>query len=489
MLSNLSKVSQYIKDIYYFFLGTVFSRVFGFLTTIYLTRSLTNNDFAIYALFIRTTEYLSNFLRFGIGHSSQVLLAQEENKVRRLGIILAGIFLQLVMILILLFFYFFRADLSDLISQPELNDYAPFLVLALVGIASIYLFDHVLRGLGFFKYLSGVVAIISIIELIFLYFAIQLFGLNGAIIAATLTRLLTSAFFFTYLIKHFWHLSIFKELSIIFKSVIPIIKLAYPFGIIMFLQGTIGIYLLGLLTNYAPIEQVGYLRLVGAIGSILVMIPNSLVPVFITNVSKQNTEHSEGSIKFFNKNIIFTFYISILTIIMIYPLLEFFTFFAFGENFINLNQYFLLSCLLPFVTNLFNIVTSYLIGVKDMKWFCFIQVTALIVNSIFGYYLIPVIQLNGFLIAEASGFFIAFVVGFTYLNINKNVNEILTKVSKLVGGIFIVAGLIIIFSIFENLLWEVIFSTLISISLILYIYFFELSKKMRRKFNQFFLKR
>ena len=489
MLSNLSKASQYIKDIYYFFLGTVFSRVFGFLATIYLTRSLTNNDFAIYALFLRTTEYLSNFLRFGLGHSAQVLLAQEENKVRRLGIILAGIFLQLVMILILLFFYFFRADLSDLISQPELNDYAPFLVLALVGIASNYLFEHALRGLGSFKYLSGVVAMFSILELIFLYFAIQLLGLNGAIIAATLTRVLTSVFFLAYLIKYFWNISIMKELSIALKAVIPILKVASPFGIVMLLQGAIGIYLLGLLTTYAPVEQVGYLRLVGAIGSILVMIPNSLVPVFITIVSKRNKEESDESEKFLNINIIFTFYISILTIIVIYPLLELLTLFAFGEDFSNLNKYFLLACLLPFVTNLFNIVTSYLLGVRNLRWFCFIQVTTLAVNSIFGYYLIPVIQLNGFLIAEASGFFIAFVVGFTYLNINKNVNEILTKVSKLVGGIFIVAGLIIIFSIFENLLWEVIFSTLISISLILYIYFFELSKQMRRKFNQFFLKR
>ena len=474
-----SIVPKYARDILYFFSGTFIARLSGFISTVVMTRGLSSADFSIVALFLRLIEYILNFTRLGIGNAIQVLIAKNVKDLDHLRYLTVAILFQIFAISTLLIFYFFWNDLfKALVGQDEINIFFPYLVFAVVMTSFTYVFDGALKGLGLFNNAATVVASSAIIELILIFLVIGTFGMNGVIIVFTLGRLFTLLIFSFFIYNYISKTNGLKLFSRLPSALSDSLKVGLPFALVMVFQGAIGIYILNLLTNNAPLEQVGYLRLIGAIGTLIVLIPNTVVPVFISNAANISNEESK-KLTFFNNNIKFVFYISVISILLIFPYLEFLTQVLFGYEYEILNNYFILACCLPLATNIFNIVSSYFLALKDMKWFSFIFFIWASASLAFGSILVPTYQLHGFIFTEMISFSLAFLVGYTKINYVLSKTKVLFELFKILTCLSLTLFIIVFLTNLDNFYIKLIISISSSISFIFYFYYFELSENLR----------
>jgi O-antigen/teichoic acid export membrane protein len=225
-------------------------------------KKLNEYDFGLYNYTLTFIFLLAMFSDFGISLAASKFTAEYKmtfkNKVEDVfsnGIILIVTLSSLVSIIaITLNKYIFHIPLSVMIAVIPLVFLTP--------ISSLY--DGVYRGLEFFKKLSIITFLSGIISLLFVYYFVSYYGLNGALFSQTLYYLiLVCLLSFFHSIKSF---SFNKEVIILLSKYSLIIGLS---EIGLFLYSRVNIIML---KHFGLVSEIGYYEFVNKL-LILSLIP------------------------------------------------------------------------------------------------------------------------------------------------------------------------------------------------------------------------
>ena len=387
---------------------------------------------------MRMTEVIAGLYRVGgFETSGHVLASQNSNQKNLINVISVPLIIRiLVSLLFTISFFLFPYQISNnILNQPDLEPLIKILGVYCFLISLDTLIESFLKGFSLFKEVSIFQSSCAILMLIIVPILTMSFGLVGAIFSMTsiqLLRLLGQLFI---LIKHLKGKKFRLKIKRFFYYLFVHLRLGIPLSIPILVGAPILTYLYSSLSSVESLDVYAQLRVIVAFAVFLTIIPNALLPIFITAMSK-STDNRDVLL---SNNFKFTFFVSLIMAILLICILPEFNVLMFGSDYILANSGFLIYLHTIIFLNLINLFSSHFVSIKKPSIVMLTNLMMYFVFVIAGHFLIKSNGLFGFLHAEllANLFMLITIFLFT-------INEVENKKSFLL----IILKMILIYSLF-----------------------------------------
>ena len=409
----MSKLSHFFQNSLYLGIMNVMSKASGLALNIFLVRILTPETFGLFALFQRLVEKVSSAIRVGgFEASTHVLTASNQTKNVEFNpfIISTPFFLRLGICIFAagIFFTYPEFIATNILRQVSVTPYMAFLTIAACAAAMEVLSEGILKGLNQFKILSKVNIIFAFLLLIAIALASFFYDIAGSIISLSLCLITRSVIVCAIAMIHAKK----AGFRLIPKDSIDVlsqhIKIGLPFYIPVLIAAPVGIYALSLLIDIAGIDDMAYYRVIITCAVFIHVIPQSILPVFITSTA--NEESPEENYAFIYSNLKFTILFSTIVSILLIGILPLFISIVFGSEYALAVKYFVIHAITIVLVVIYNIISSYFLAKKKVHFFLFSSIAHSIGFLFASIFLIPRYGLPGFLVAELIAYIICVLV-------------------------------------------------------------------------------
>ncbi|OSY88495.1 hypothetical protein WH52_07010 [Tenacibaculum holothuriorum] len=377
------------------FIATVLARVFSFIASFIALKLIPNKNLGVVLFSWNIISFLMPFIGFGL-HQSYIrygaLLKDKDDKKHLLTYVIkkgfmASLLLSLAVIVFAQLYHFEFEKTSTYLSLFSLV-FIPYYLLEIIKIKSRLFHDN--KSFAFIEVTYNIILLFSVFILSYN------FTEKGYIAALLFTPLITSIFFIKKLDLDF---SYSKKLTIINRAFWKFGFFGGLSNVVTMLLFAIDILLIGHLTQNS--ENVTIYRYLSIIPFSILFLPRVLINTDFVSFTERIKDSTY--IKNYIKNYISLFsLISIIYLILFY-LFDNFILQFFGSEFLYYKDSFLILnigvCGILILRGLFgNLLSS--IGKVNMNYY--ISLTALVINIISNYILIPKLGIKGAAITSAS---------------------------------------------------------------------------------------
>lgn len=399
----MSKIQNFINNGAYIGIMTIVSRASGLILNIFLVRMLTPDGFGLFSLFQSLAERISAALRVGgFESSAHVLFAtsDERNIKPTPSLLSVPLLIRIIFCLIFatLFFIFPSYIATNILKQSALIPYMHFFVFACVAGALEVLCEAVLKGLNLFKTISKINIAFALFLLVLMPLMTYFYSLTGAIFAFTISIVARSSAVIATTLVQSRGLGYTFSLHNFFSILLKHLKIGLPTWLPILVLTPASIYVISLLTSVAGIDDMAYYRVIVTCGAFIQLIPGSLLPGFIT--ASANASNQEESVSFFNLNLKFTIFTSVVISILLIGVIPLFISIVFGSAYALAVEFFAIYVFIVLAINCSNVFASFLMAQKYANAVLYCQTSHGILLVTAGMYLIPLYGLAGFLVVE-----------------------------------------------------------------------------------------
>ena len=380
---------------------------------------------------MRMTEAIAGLYRVGgFETSGHVLTSQNSKKKSLINIISVPFILRIfVSIFFTICFFLFPYQISnEILNQPDLEPFIKILGIYCFLISIDTLIESFLKGLSLFKEISIFQFLCAILMLIIVPISTMRFGLVGAIFSMTCIQLLRVLGQVFILIKDLKGKKLRLKIKRFFYYLFMHLKLGVPVSIPILVAAPTLTYLYSLLSSAESLDAFAQLRVIVAFAFFLTVIPNALLPVFVTAMS--NSDDNRDA--FLINNFKFIFFVSLICAILVICILPEFNMLVFGKDYILATTGFLIYLHTIILINMTNFFSSHFVSIKKPSVIMLSNLILCFVFLIAGYFLIKSYGLYGFLYAElvAHIFMLMIFVLFAIKEV-KNKNLLISIILKM----------------------------------------------------------
>jgi len=295
----MSYLRRYISSASMLAVQGVFQKILGIFSTIILARNLNSRGFGLFNALIITVNSGYGLVKLGLDGAIHVRMADKDDSDKG-NVLGAGlVLLSLSGLIAAPSVFVFSDQLASLIfKEPELTRWIKYAaVLIFVQCLTQFLYAT-LVGLHRFAFYSVTMVIMSCANLAALYIGIVLGGLQGAVLAVVFIKITTLVLFITYLKRYLQQKRLRFEYDRFRETAIQLLKLGFPFYMVGFVTIPVAYYMYGILSASAGVENLGYMRIVVSINSIILFVPSSIAAATISFLSEANTDIALAQEKF-----------------------------------------------------------------------------------------------------------------------------------------------------------------------------------------------
>jgi len=407
------KIQNFINNGVYMGAMNIISRASGLILNIFLVRMLTPDGFGVFALFQNLMEKITAIIRVGAFETStHVLVAtSDERNIKPTPSLLSVPFLiriSFCLIFAALFLIFPTYIAVNILKQPVLIPYMHFFVFTCVAGAIEVLCEGVLKGLNLFKSLSKINVAFALFLLLLMPPMTYFYSLTGAIFAFTFCVVARSSAIISIAVIQSRSAGYTFSLHNFFNILLKHLKIGLPTWLPVLIVAPVSIYVISLLTSVAGIDDMAYYRVIVTCGVFIQLIPHSLLPGFITVAANESNQEENSS--FFNLNLKFTIFTSLILSVLLLGIMPLFISIVFGSAYALAVKFFLIYAMTMLVVNCANVFASFLMTQKYANALLYGNTSKGILLLIAGMYLIPLYGLPGFLMAEFIAYLGALIV-------------------------------------------------------------------------------
>jgi O-antigen/teichoic acid export membrane protein len=389
-------------------LATTVARLSGFVVLFILARVLTPDGLGMYNLVQTSIQNGDALSRIGVDISihrngSQHSSNGAEFTGRLFGV---GAILMVGFSILLAIFLFFNQNLiaTKWLNQPKIEPWLNLIALT-IFISTLsnppWLYLLALHSFRIQSIRTSTASIISAFITIILAF---LFGLSGAIGGLTVTAIIQVVLGWSLAAKVLKENNIKLRLDKFISQSRGIFAFGLPFYASNSLSALIALPLLGYISSFGGLEQLGFLRVAQSLSQLISFLPAAISPVIISTLSANLVSDPEEYQKIKSLHLRITWTVMMLLSSIICFSLDYLLPVLFGSVY---NQAILLSRLTIWITvigSLSAILNQYVVSAGKMRSIMLVQAIGLIVHTALAVLLIPIYNSTGLLIAQAASF-------------------------------------------------------------------------------------
>jgi len=384
------------------------------ITTLMLARILGAGSFGVYGVFTTTASSAYGMMRFGVDAAIHVHTAESSaDATGRIGvgeILGAGLLLLFVAgALAGLGCFMLAARLAvSVYGEPNLAIW--------IRAAGLVVFTQcisqacyaALAGLHRFADYARVMVTTSILNTIAVSVAALLWGLAGAVVAATATQVIIAASLY-HTMKAAARVA---NISIRIRQFISTSLMLLKFGLPFYGAGLVAIpatyFLQGLIVKTAGLESLGFLRAITAISSLVSFVPVSAAAAMISMLARVRTESERELPALMMRNIRMIVVFAVATAALVIVGLPWFMPILFGTEYVSATGAARLIVVTAVLTSTAGAVGNVLLSAKRVDLILIITVIQTVGFCYFGFLLIPRYGLEGYVVAELISYLCLF---------------------------------------------------------------------------------
>jgi O-antigen/teichoic acid export membrane protein len=409
----MSTLRTYVKSAGILTVQSMVQRLLGIFASVILVRLLGSQGFGILSAMLNTANLGGGLTRLGADGAVHVHMAEKAAlQGATKGQILSAGFIILAgsgMIGSILCFAFAQWIAQRLFQRTDLTVWLRFSAV-LVFCQSVSQFCYAaLAGLNEFKRYAVVMIASSFLNLAAGGLGAYFGYLRGAVVAATIVSVSTTALLLFTLVRTAREHQIHFVFDGAHSAAFRILKLGLPFYLSGVVAFPVSYYLQAYLSRNHGIENLAYLRIIAALTSLIVFIPTSVAAATITTLTEVRSDPSAASSKFFVFalfNIKFIWLFCLVTAIAVGMIMPLLIPLLFGSPYLTalpaarvaLFSSVLLA-VMPAASNVYFSARRVGLILCQTLIFCFVQ-------GLLGMSLIPTWGLLGYVTAEFGGYFV-----------------------------------------------------------------------------------
>jgi O-antigen/teichoic acid export membrane protein len=394
-----------LKGSFWIVLATTVARLSGFGVLFILARILTPEGLGMYNLVQTSIQNGDALSRIGVDiaihrNGSQHGSSGTEATGRLFGV---GTILMVGFSVLLAIFLFFNQNLiaNKWLTQPKIEPWFNLIALTIV-ISTLsnppWLYLVALHSFKIHSIRTSVVSITGAFTTIVLAF---FFGLSGAIGGLTVTAIIQVILGWVLASNVLKENNIKLRIDKFISQSRNIFAFGLPFYASNSLSALTALPLLGYISSFGGLEQLGFLRVAQSLSQLISFLPAAISPVLISTLSANLVSDPSEYQKIKSLHLRITWTVIMLLSSMICFSLDYVLPILFGSVY---NQAILLSRLTIWITvigSLSAILNQYVVSAGRMRSIMIVQTTGLLIHTALAILLIPIYNSAGLLIAQS----------------------------------------------------------------------------------------
>jgi O-antigen/teichoic acid export membrane protein len=387
-------------------------RILGMAATVLLARSLGAVSFGEYSIVSNTSSTVYGLVRLGVDSALFVSVAESSDSTqsqRQLKeVCIAG---SLLLVIVGIIGGAICSLFAGWIAEGVYNDER---LSGLIRIAGIMVFLQclsqffyaILVGFKYFRQYAQVTIVMAVLNITFLLIAVYFAGLRGAIVVLFCVQGGTTLWYAILVTTVLYKKGMrFRGANV--NGVILAAKNLLEVGLPFYLSGLIAIpvvyYLQGMVVSYGGVKELGYLRAVQALVSIVSFAPASVSSVMISMFASVRSTDSAALAHRIMQNIKMMLVFAVVAAGGVTILLPWLIPSLFGANYSAATGDASIALITAIFASVFGVVNNALFSMKKTPLMLLITGIQMAVVFIAGIYLIPKLLLLGYLLADLLG--------------------------------------------------------------------------------------
>lgn len=406
-------LGHYAKNIA-MLVGQAFAqRVLGMVSTVILARTLGATNFGTYSVVMTTSSSAFSFVRLGVDAAIHVCTAEgfatDEARRKIKELLAAGlIFLATAGTIGAIVCISLAGPLAEAIyDEPALADW-----IRVAGIA-VFLFSlwqfcySTLAGLHRFAECALVMVGVAVLNFAAISLGALGFGLAGAVSGLISVQAISVFWLGKVMLSALRRELLWFAFRNVFSSARSLLKLGLP----IYLAGLVSIpviyYLQGMVVRGGGLEQLGYLRVIFAIVSIVSFAPMSAAAAMTSMFAQTRTEQEGALADRIVQNVRLILVFALLLAAGITVILPWFVPFVFGSQYLSAIGPASVALLTAVLTSVATVVHTALLSARKMVFLFLMMLLQAVMFLSSGIALIPIYGLAGYLAAELLSYIAA----------------------------------------------------------------------------------
>lgn len=409
----MANIGQYAKNIAMLVGQSFFQRMLGMVLTVILARTLGAAGFGTYSVVMTTSNSAFGLVRLGVDAAIHVRTAEgfktDESRRRIEQLLAAGLLLLVISGCVGAFACIaFAGPLAAMVyDKPELAVWIR-VAGAAVFLYSLWQFCYAtLAGLHRFAEYTLAMVGVAVLNLAAISIGALSFGVSGAVTGLISVQAISVLWLGRVLLSALRR----EQLWFAFRNTWSNARSLLEIGLPLYVAGLISIpaiYLLqGIVVRSAGLEELGFLRVVVAIVSIVSFAPSSAAAAMTSMFTRTRTEQQGALAYRIMQNIRVVLVFALLTATGIMVLLPWLVPLIFGTQYFAAIGPASVALLTAVLTSITTVVHTALLSSRKMMFLFIAMVLQAVVFFAVGTALIPVYGLTGYLAAELLGYLTA----------------------------------------------------------------------------------